>query len=116
MTHSKLSKTLSRVSKLCLSLVLVISAPSLTLNEAIAAEESSFRARLSPMPTTPQTKNTITGGGEAVVSLAGNTLTLTGEFAGMSSAATMAHIHNGPPAQPVRLLQRLPRPRVQAVN
>ena len=100
MTYSKLTQSLSRVSKLCLSLVLVISASSLTLNEAIAAEASGFRARLSPMPTTPQTKNTITGGGEAVASLAGNRLTLTGEFAGMSSAATMAHIHNGPPAQP----------------
>jgi hypothetical protein len=52
------------------------------------------------MPTTPQTKNTITGSGEALVSLTGNTLTLTGAFAGMSSVAMMAHIHNGPPAQP----------------
>ena len=52
------------------------------------------------MPTNPQTKDTITGSGEALVSLAGNQLTLKGEFAGMSSVATMAHIHNGPPAQP----------------
>ena len=100
MTHSKLTQTLSRVLRLCFSLVFVICASSLIQNEAIAADAYDFRARLSPMPTTPQTKNSITGSGEAVVSLAGNTLRLTGEFAGMSSAATMAHIHNGPPAQP----------------
>lgn len=100
MTYSKLTQTLSRVLRLCFSLVFVICASSLIQNEAIAADADDFRARLSPMPTTPQTKNSITGSGEAVVSLAGNTLRLTGEFAGMSSAATMAHIHNGPPAQP----------------
>ena len=59
-----------------------------------------YRARLSPMPTTPQTVNTILGEGEVILTLNGNSLTVDGTFTGMSSAATGAHIHNGPPAQP----------------
>ncbi|MDD9889203.1 MAG: CHRD domain-containing protein, partial [Gammaproteobacteria bacterium] len=59
-----------------------------------------FRARLSPMPTTPQTVATILGEGEVILTLNGNSLSIEGNFAGMSSAATSAHIHNGPPAQP----------------
>lgn len=65
-----------------------------------AMAQESFRARLSPMPTTPQTKDTITGGGEAIATLAGKVLSFSGDFAGMSSTATMAHVHQGPPAQP----------------
>lgn len=59
-----------------------------------------FRARLSPMPTTPQTVDEITGEGEVILTLNGNTLSVEGTFTGMSSAATGAHLHNGPPAQP----------------
>lgn len=64
------------------------------------AQTESYRARLSPMPTTPQTVDSITGEGEVFLSLEGNTLTVSGNFAGMSSVATAAHLHNGPPAQP----------------
>jgi hypothetical protein len=67
----------------------------------------SYRARLSPMPTTPQTVSTITGGGEVQLSLVGKTLTVLGGFSGMSSAATSAHIHNGPPAQPGPAIHQL---------
>lgn len=66
-----------------------------------------FRARLSPMPTTPQTVTEILGEGEAILSLSGNTLSVTGKFMGMSSAATSAHIHNGPPAQPGPVIHTL---------
>ncbi len=65
-----------------------------------SAQTEVYRARLSPMPTTPQTVNDITGEGEVILTLSGNTLTVQGNFAGMSSAATGAHLHNGPPAQP----------------
>lgn len=64
------------------------------------AQNETYRARLSPMPTTPQTVTTITGEGEVILSLNGNTLSVEGNFAGMSSVATAAHVHNGPPAQP----------------
>ena len=66
-----------------------------------------YRARLSPMPTTPQTVNTILGEGEVILTLNGNSLTVDGTFAGMSSAATGAHIHNGPPAQPGPVIHTL---------
>ena len=64
------------------------------------AQTENYRARLSPMPTTPQTVDSITGEGEVFLALEGNTLTVTGIFKGMSTAATAAHLHNGPPAQP----------------
>ena len=73
---------------------------ALIFSVSAVAQSETFRARLSPMPTTPQTVTTITGEGEVILTLNGNTLTVTGDFAGMNSAATMAHVHNGPPAQP----------------
>lgn len=73
---------------------------------AIQAQET-YRARLSPMPTTPQTVTTIIGEGEVFLTLNGNTLSVTGKFEGMSSAATMGHIHNGPPAQPGPVVHQL---------
>lgn len=65
-----------------------------------ATAQEVYRARLSPMPTTPATVNEITGEGEVILTLNGTTLTVEGRFEGMSSAATGAHLHNGPPAQP----------------
>lgn len=67
---------------------------------SLAQAQEVYRARLSPMPTTPQTVNEILGEGEVILTLNGNTLTVEGEFSGMSSMATGAHLHNGPPAQP----------------
>jgi|TARA_B110000483_G_C18100584_1_gene505656 hypothetical protein len=64
-----------------------------------SAQTETFRARLSPMPTTPQTVNEITGGGEVILTLIGNTLTVEGSFEGMSSTAMAAHVHNSPPAR-----------------
>tara|TARA_B100000686_G_C15813931_1_gene490296 strand:+ start:58 stop:507 length:450 start_codon:yes stop_codon:yes gene_type:complete len=66
-----------------------------------------YRARLSPMPTTPQTVSTILGEGEVILTLNGNSLTVDGNFVGMSSVATGAHIHNGPPAQPGPVIHTL---------
>jgi Cu/Zn superoxide dismutase len=62
------------------------------------AQSSQFRARLSEVPVTPQTYQTITGVGEVFASLTGSTLSLNGTYEGMSSAATAAHIHNAPKA------------------
>ena len=59
------------------------------------------------MPTTPQTVTTITGEGEVILTLNGNTLTVSGNFTGMNSVATMAHVHNGPPAQPGPVVHQL---------
>lgn len=71
-----------------------------SLLTSLAQAQDVYRARLSPMPTTPQTVTTILGEGEVILTLNGNALSVDGNFTGMSSAATGAHIHNGPPAQP----------------
>lgn len=70
--------------------------------------QTSFRARLSEVPVTPQTYQTITGVGEVFATLDGNLLRITGSFQGMSSVATAAHVHlapramNGPPIGPLQ--------------
>ena len=79
---------------------------SVTLITSVQAQEV-YRARLSPMPTTPQTVTDITGGGQVILTLNGNALSVEGNFSGMSSATTMGHIHNGPPAQPGPVVHRL---------
>ncbi len=84
-----------------------ILATFLLISATAQAQTESYRARLSPMPTTPQTVSTITGAGEVLLSLNGNTLSIGGNFEGMSSAATMAHVHNGPPAQPGPVVHQL---------
>jgi len=68
---------------------------------------NSLRGRLSPMPVTPQTVRTITGEGEVRAVLNGTTLTVSGNYTGMSSAATMAHIHQGAKAIPGPVVLRL---------
>lgn len=80
---------------------------SLFFAPSISAQTEVFRARLSPMPTTPQTVNEIIGEGEVILSLAGNTLTIEGSFEGMSSTATAAHVHKGPPARPGPVIHTL---------
>jgi hypothetical protein len=80
---------------------------TLLFTTVLQAQSGAYRARLSPMPVNPQTVKTITGGGEVSVTLTGNKLVVTGSFSGMSSAATMAHLHNGPPAQPGPVVQQL---------
>lgn len=80
---------------------------SLLFATALQAQSVTYRARLSPMPVDPQTVNTITGQGEVLLTLEGSTLTVNGSFSGLSSAATMAHLHNGPPAQPGPVAQAL---------
>ena len=82
-----------RIFTFCLSSLL------LTMGTLGFAQEV-FRARLSPMPTTPQTVTEILGEGEVILTLSDNTLEVSGNFTGMSSIATGAHLHNGPPAQP----------------
>jgi len=85
----------------------LICALVLTFSAGAVAQSETFRARLSPTPTTPQTVTTITGEGEVILTLDGNTLTVSGNFTGMNSVATMAHVHNGPPAQPGPVVHQL---------
>ena len=80
---------------------------SVTLVSMSMQAQEVYRARLSPMPTTPQSVADITGEGEVILTLNGNALSVEGNFSGMSSATTMGHIHNGPPAQPGPVVHRL---------
>ena len=80
---------------------------SVTLVSTSVQAQEVYRARLSPTPTTPQSEADITGEGEVILTLNGNALSVEGNFSGMSSATTMGHIHNGPPAQPGPVVHRL---------
>ncbi len=92
--------------KLGRKILLILVTGILFFSSAIQAQEV-FRARLSPMPTTPQTVTTILGEGQVILTLNGNSLSVAGNFTGMSSVATGAHIHNGPPAQPGPVIHTL---------
>jgi hypothetical protein len=56
----------------------------------------TFHARLSTVPIDLGMAATIAGGGSVTATLAGQTLTLTGTFAGLKSAATVARLHRSP--------------------
>jgi alcohol dehydrogenase (cytochrome c) len=76
--------------------------------DPVSAQET-YRARLSPLPVNAQTVRTITGVGQVRATLEGNRLTVTGEFRGMSSPATAAHVHlaaptmTGPVSAPLQI-------------
>lgn len=92
---------LVRESVVALALLLVgtVATPALRPSARADAQET-FRARLSPLPRAGQTVRTITGVGQVRATLSGTRLTLTGEFRGMSSAATAAELRVGGPGQP----------------
>ena len=62
---------------------------------AAQTQATSFRARLTPVPVESATASTITGSGVITATVEGTRLSLTGTFAGMKSAATIAQIHLG---------------------
>jgi len=59
------------------------------------AQPASFRARLTPVPVETSTAASITGSGTITATVDGARMTLTGTFAGMKSAATIAQMHFG---------------------
>ena len=74
--------------KLCLTLALALMAAP-----AFAAD---YQVSLGPMPLDDETKQFIAGRGQATASSDGNTLTVTGDFHGLPSNATQAHIFLSP--------------------
>jgi hypothetical protein len=60
-----------------------------------AAQATTYKARLSPVPVA-NLRDGITGLGSATATLAGRSLSVRGTFEGMKSAATIAQIHLGP--------------------
>src|SRR5688572_16922243 len=84
---------------LTLALLLgTLGAPALSPSGQASAQ--SARARLSPLPGNGQTVRTSTGLGQGRATLAGNRRWVAGEFGGLSSPATSAQLHVGPPGQP----------------
>ncbi|MQA90830.1 MAG: PQQ-binding-like beta-propeller repeat protein [Gemmatimonas sp.] len=81
-------------------LALSVTLAPAALSAQAGAAEQAYRARLSPLPASPATVTSIAGVGEVSAGLDGNRLTLQGEFRGMSSPATSAHIHVGPMGRP----------------
>lgn len=59
------------------------------------AQGNVWKIRLSPMPVSFGTRNTITGIGEATATLTGNNLQIKGNYSGMQGRATTAALHIG---------------------
>jgi len=65
---------------------------------ASAQPSRTFKARLAPVPIDLTMAPTVAGVGTASAVLAGRTLTITGTFDGLKSAATIAQLHKSPVA------------------
>ena len=62
----------------------------------LAQSGEKFRTRLSPVPLGGGvSRNAVDGVGSVSATLSGNTLTITGSFEGLKSAATIAKVHQG---------------------
>jgi hypothetical protein len=61
-----------------------------------AQRTEEFRARLSTVPIDLAMQSSVAGRGSVTATLAGRTLTLSGDFADLKSPATVARIHQGP--------------------
>jgi hypothetical protein len=59
----------------------------------LTAQTPQYRARLSMVPTDLAMQATIAGSGSATAALKGSTLTITGTFTGLKTAATVARVH-----------------------
>ena len=67
----------------------------LSLGLSAAARADNFETVLGPTPLNNSTKETVTGVGEVTATLAGDKLTVTGKFVGLTTAATDAHLMVG---------------------
>lgn len=67
----------------------------LLASATLAADETSFKARLSMVPIDPATAAAVTGIGEASGTLEGATLVVSGTFEGLKGPATVARLHSG---------------------
>jgi len=61
----------------------------------VHAQPTQYRARLSMVPIDITMQATIAGTGSVTGALKGSTLTLTGTFSGLKTAATVARLHRG---------------------
>jgi hypothetical protein len=76
------------------SLVCVLATVA-ALCAGVDAQPAQYRTRLSMVPTDLAMQATIAGDGTATAVLKGNTLTITGTFKGLRTAATVVHVMRG---------------------
>lgn len=76
--------------------VLLAACTVAVLVAAAGAQSRQYRARLSPVPLDVAMQSTIAGSGAVTATLNGTTLTLTGNYAGLMTASTVARLHRGP--------------------
>ena len=65
------------------------------LGLSVAAQSTTYKARLSPVPVESNNVAAITGTGSVTAVLTGASLAINGTFEGMKSPATLAQIHLG---------------------
>jgi CHRD domain len=83
-------------SKRHLLTVAFVSAAILWAGCVVQAQSGeTFKVRLSPVPIDAAMMSRIAGSGSATATLTGKKLTISGNFSGLRSAATDAHIHRG---------------------
>lgn len=63
---------------------------------SVQAQAPQYRARLSVVPLDIAMQSTIAGSGAATATLKGSTLTISGTFSGLRTAATVAHVLRSP--------------------
>jgi hypothetical protein len=80
-------------------LLIVAGVLALLVGAAHAQTSQEFQGRLSVLPIDFTTAPSMSGMGEAHATLTGATLVITGDFEGLSSPATAAHVHQAPPAR-----------------
>ena len=69
---------------------------AVALSAAVQAQAPQYRARLSVVPIDIAMQSTIAGSGSATATLKGSTLTISGTFSGLKTAATVARLHRSP--------------------
>lgn len=69
---------------------------ALTLTATIGAQAPQYRARLSVVPIDVAMQATVAGSGSVTGTLKGSTLSITGTFSGLKTAATVARVHRSP--------------------
>lgn len=76
--------------------VLIAACAVLVSVPIVGAQARQYRARLSPVPLDVAMQATIAGSGSVTGTLAGNTLTLSGTYKDLKTAATVVRLHRGP--------------------
>ena len=65
---------------------------------ALAQTPATFKARLSPVPLDMSMFDTIAGNGQAMATITGAKINISGSFEGLRSSATIAQVHRSPVA------------------